>query len=109
MLYRRRMLVLGLVLAVAIGIALGLLGGGGSILTVPILRYVMDIEAHAAIAGSLFVVAVTSAFALIGHARAGRVRWRTGLLFGAAGMSARTRPARSRTTFQRRCCCWASR
>lgn len=86
MLYRPRMLVVGLVLAIAIGIALGLLGGGGSILTVPILRYVMDIEAHAAIAGSLFVVAVTSAFALVGHARAGRVRWRTGLLFGAAGM-----------------------
>ncbi len=73
-------------LAVAIGIALGLLGGGGSILTVPILRYTLDMPAHTAVAGSLFVVAVTSAVALVSHARAGRVRWRTGLLFGATGM-----------------------
>ncbi|MBX7084660.1 MAG: sulfite exporter TauE/SafE family protein [Nannocystaceae bacterium] len=80
------MLAVGIVFAVAIGVALGLLGGGGSILTVPILRYVLGLPAHAAIAGSLFVVAVTSAVALVGHARAGRVRWRTGVLFGAAGM-----------------------
>ncbi len=80
------MLAIGFVFALAIGVALGLLGGGGSILTVPILRYVLGLPAHAAIAGSLFVVAVTSAFALVGHARAGRVRWRTGVSFGAAGM-----------------------
>jgi uncharacterized membrane protein YfcA len=73
-------------LSVFIGIALGLLGGGGSILTVPLLVYVAGLDAKAAIASSLFVVGVTSIFGLISHARAGRVRWRTGLIFGAAGM-----------------------
>lgn len=76
-----------LALAVLIGISLGLLGGGGSILTVPILTYVADVPPKAAIAASLFVVGVTSAAGAISHARAGRVRWRTGLIFGAAGMA----------------------
>lgn len=80
------MLGLAAFLAVFIGMAVGLLGGGGSILTTPLLVYVMDFDPKQAIAASLFVVAVTSAFGLIHHARAGRVRWRTGLLFGAAGM-----------------------
>lgn len=69
----------------AAGITLGLLGGGGSILTVPILIYLAGIGAHEAITDSLFVVAVTSLASLVPHARAGRVRWRTGLLFGGAG------------------------
>lgn len=74
-------------LSVLIGLALGLLGGGGSILTVPILVYAAGLDAKAAIATSLLVVGVTSAAAAVAHARAGRVRWRTGLLFGAAGMA----------------------
>jgi uncharacterized protein len=73
-------------LSVLIGISLGLLGGGGSILTVPILTYAGGMAPKAAIASSLFVVAVTSAFGVLAHARAGRVRWRTGIVFGAAGM-----------------------
>lgn len=80
------MVVAALVLSVLIGVSLGLLGGGGSILTVPILSYVAGMESKAAIASSLFVVAATSSAAVISHARAGHVRWRTGLLFGAAGM-----------------------
>ncbi len=76
-----------LVAAVAIGLLLGLLGGGGSILTVPVLIYLAGQDPPSAIAASLFVVAVTSAVALIPHARAGRVRWRTGLVFGAAGLA----------------------
>jgi uncharacterized protein len=75
-----------LLLSVLIGVTLGLLGGGGSILTVPILVYVAGQDAKTAIATSLLVVGVTSAAGMISHARAGRVRWRTGLLFGAAGM-----------------------
>jgi uncharacterized membrane protein YfcA len=55
-------------------------------LTLPILTYVVGMDAKAAIAASLFVVATTSAFGLIAHARAGRVRWRTGVIFGGAGM-----------------------
>ncbi|HEY5946754.1 MAG TPA: sulfite exporter TauE/SafE family protein [Kofleriaceae bacterium] len=73
-------------LAVLIGISLGMLGGGGSILSVPILTYVADMAPNAAIASSLFIVGVTSAAGAISHARAGRVRWRTGILFGTAGM-----------------------
>lgn len=70
-----------------IGVSLGVLGGGGSILTVPILIYLAGMETKEAIATSLFVVGVTSAAGVVSHARAGRVRWRTGLLFGLAGMT----------------------
>jgi uncharacterized protein len=70
-----------------IGLSLGVLGGGGSILTVPILVYLAGMETKEAIATSLFVVGVTSAAGVVSHARAGRVRWRTGLLFGLAGMT----------------------
>ena len=80
------MLVLTIVLSIGIGVALGLLGGGGSILTVPILVYVAGMEPKAAIATSLLVVGVTSAAGAVSHASAGRVQWRTGLIFGAAGM-----------------------
>lgn len=80
-------MVLGIGLAVLVGITLGLLGGGGSILTVPILVYAMGLEAKRAIATSLLVVAVTSVAAVIPHARAGRVRWRTAAVFGVAGMA----------------------
>lgn len=79
-------LVLTLLLAVLIGVSLGLLGGGGSILTVPILTYVAGLPPKEAIAASLFVVGTTSAVSAFSHARAGRVRWRTGMIFGAAGM-----------------------
>lgn len=80
-------LLLTLLLSVLIGLCLGLLGGGGSILTVPILTYVAGLEAKEAIAASLFVVGVTSAFSAISHARNQRVRWRTGLIFGGASMA----------------------
>lgn len=76
-----------LLLSVLIGLSLGVLGGGGSILTVPILVYVAGLDPKEAIAASLFVVGVTSAAGAISHARGGRVKWRTGLLFGAAGMA----------------------
>ena len=80
------MIYLAAFLSLFIGAAVGLLGGGGSILTTPLLVYVLDFDAKQAITASLFVVAVTSLFGLISHARAGRVQWRTGLIFGAAGM-----------------------
>jgi hypothetical protein len=78
---------LTVVLAVFVGISLGLLGGGGSILTVPLLAYVAGMDAKQAIATSLLVVGTTSAVAAVSHARAGRVQWRTGLVFGVAGMA----------------------
>ncbi len=80
------MIVLVIALAVLVGVALGMLGGGGSILTVPLLVYVAGMDAQPAIATSLLVVAVTSAVAAVSHARAGRVQLRTGLVFGAAGL-----------------------
>ena len=80
------MIAVAAILAVFIGVAVGLLGGGGSILTTPLLIYVVGFDAKQAIAASLFVVGVTSIFGLISHARAGRVVWRIGLIFGAAGM-----------------------
>ncbi|MDG4801304.1 sulfite exporter TauE/SafE family protein [Micromonospora sp. WMMD980] len=73
--------------AVLIGVSLGLLGGGGSILAVPLLVYVAGLPAKEAIATSLLVVGATSAVGVLPHARAHRVRWRTGLIFGLAGMT----------------------
>jgi uncharacterized membrane protein YfcA len=81
------MIALTIVLAVFVGVSLGLLGGGGSILTVPLLAYVAGLDAKQAIATSLLVVGVTSAVGAISHARAGHVQWRTGLVFGSAGMA----------------------
>ncbi len=75
-----------IVLSLLIGVSLGLLGGGGSILTVPILVYALHVQVKEAIATSLLVVGVTSAVAMIQHARRGSVSWRVGLIFGAAGM-----------------------
>lgn len=80
------LIVIALALAALVGVSLGLLGGGGSILTVPILTYVLGMAPREAIAASLFIVGATSAVSMIGHARAGRVRWKVGALFGVAGM-----------------------
>lgn len=81
------MVALTVALAVLVGVSLGLLGGGGSILTVPLLAYVAGMDAKQAIAMSLLVVGTTSAVGAISHAKAGRVQWRTGLIFGTAGMA----------------------
>ncbi|WP_327681459.1 sulfite exporter TauE/SafE family protein [Kitasatospora sp. NBC_00458] len=79
-------LVLALVAGAVVGLTLGGLGGGGSMLTVPALIYLLGFTpAHAGTA-ALLIVAVTSLTGLFAHARAGRVRWRTGLLFAAAGL-----------------------
>lgn len=80
------MTVLGYALALLVGLSLGLLGGGGSILTVPILNYVMGMGAQEAIASSLVIVAFTSLVALVPHWRGQRVSFRVGLPFGLASM-----------------------
>src|SRR4051812_31462020 len=74
-------------LAAVVGLTLGLFGGGGSILMVPLLGYLAGMPTTEAIAASLVVVGATSAVSVVGHARAGHVHWRTGLLFGATGMA----------------------
>jgi uncharacterized protein len=81
------MTLLGVALGFVIGLSLGVLGGGGSILTVPIFVYVLGIEAKPAIAMSLFVVGLVSAFGAAGHWRAGNVDLRVGLLFGGFSMA----------------------
>lgn len=81
------MLILAAFLSLFIGISLGVLGGGGSILTVPLLVYVLDVPAHEAIAASLLVVGATSALGAVSHARAGNLDTRVALLFSLGGMS----------------------
>jgi uncharacterized membrane protein YfcA len=76
-----------LALAALIGLSLGLLGGGGSILTVPIFVYVMGFGAKEAIAMSLAVVGATSLFGALGHWRAGNVNLRIAAIFGAVAMA----------------------
>lgn len=81
------MLLLAAALSLAIGVVLGMLGGGGAILTLPMLVYLVHVEAKTAIATSLFVVGATSAASVLMHARSGGVKWKTGMIFGAAAMT----------------------
>ncbi|MEU3448389.1 sulfite exporter TauE/SafE family protein [Streptomyces thermolilacinus] len=78
-------LVLALAAGAVVGLALGALGGGGGVLAVPALVYLLGFAPVQAATASLVIVAVTSATALYGHARDGQVRWTAGLLFAAAG------------------------
>ena len=80
-------LLLTLPLGLLIGVALGALGGGGSILAVPALVYVVGLGPKSAVTTSLVVVGVTALGGMIGHLRAGRVRVGAGLWFGLAGVA----------------------
>jgi len=79
-------LLVAVALSTLIGVSLGLLGGGGSILAVPLFVYVAGVDAHAAIGMSLAVVGATSLVGTFVHARARRVDVRAAVLFGALGM-----------------------
>lgn len=69
-----------------VGFILGLIGGGGSILAVPLLVYVVGVSSpHVAIGTGSIAVAVSALANLVGHARAGHVRWRCALVFALAG------------------------
>lgn len=81
------MVLLGLALAALIGLSLGVLGGGGSILTVPIFVYVLGFGAKPAIAMTLPVVGATSLVGAASHWREGNLEPRVALLFGAVAMS----------------------
>ena len=76
----------GYALAALVGLSLGLMGGGGSILTVPIFVYVLGYDAKLAIAMSLPVIGITSLVGAIGHWRAGNVNLRTAVSFGLIAM-----------------------
>ncbi|WP_340560291.1 sulfite exporter TauE/SafE family protein [Streptomyces sp. GSL17-111] len=79
-------LVLALAAGAVVGVALGALGGGGSVLAVPALIYLLGLTPAAATTASLLIVTATSLTALTAHARAGNVRWRAGALLAAAGL-----------------------
>jgi uncharacterized membrane protein YfcA len=64
------------------GLSLGLIGGGGSILTVPILVYLFQVDAVLATAYSLFIVGLTSLVGSVSHMRLGNIHWRTAIVFG---------------------------
>jgi uncharacterized protein len=82
------MLILGFILAAIVGISLGLIGSGGSILTVPILVYVMGVDPVSATAYSLFIVGVTSLVGGIQSALHKRVDFKTVLIFGIPSIAA---------------------
>jgi uncharacterized membrane protein YfcA len=73
--------------AIAIGVSLGLLGSGGSIITVPVLVYLIGQDEKVAIAGSLFVVGSIALAGSLQYVRVGLVDWRNVLVFGIPGMA----------------------
>lgn len=79
---------IGLGLGALIGVLLGLLGGGGSILAVPALVYGMGLDMEQAIPVSLIVVGTASAVGALPKIRAGQVQWRMAGMFAAAGIPA---------------------
>ena len=82
------MVLIAVLAGAVIGLSMGALGGGGSILAVPVLVYALYLDPQAATTASLVIVGVTAIVAAISHARAGRVDWRAALIFGALGIPA---------------------
>lgn len=80
------MLLIGYTLALLIGVILGLLGGGGAILTIPVLVYVFGIGMKTAVPISLVVVGLASIVGVLRHRRHGHVQFRTALGFGPPAM-----------------------
>ncbi|HUJ05876.1 MAG TPA: sulfite exporter TauE/SafE family protein [Streptosporangiaceae bacterium] len=78
---------LAVIAGLLIGLTLGALGGGGSILAVPALVYLLGESPHQAVSASLLVVGVSAVFGAIAHARAGRVRLKEGAAFGLLGIA----------------------
>jgi uncharacterized membrane protein YfcA len=75
-------------LGLLIGLVIGTLGGGGSILTVPALVFVLGLSAQDATSASLVIVGGTAAVAIAGHARSGHTDWRAGVFLVLAGLPA---------------------
>lgn len=78
---------LGMLSGSLVGLSLGLFGGGGSILAVPLLVYVVGVaDAHSALGTAALAVAANAAANLWSHARRGNVRWRCGVIYAVAGV-----------------------
>lgn len=72
---------------VIVGFVLGLIGGGGSLLAVPLLIYLVEIrDVHEAVGTSAVAVALTAAMSLVKHARRQTIRWRSGIFYAAASV-----------------------
>ena len=81
-------MVLGVLSGAMVGFSLGLVGGGGSILAVPLMVYLVGVQSpHIAIGTSALAVAANAALGLFNHARHGTVKWRCGLMYAAAGIA----------------------
>ena len=79
-------MLLALGLGLLVGLIMGALGGGGSILTVPLLVFVLGLTAQEATSASLVIVGISAIVASISHGGSGNTRWRTGLLLAAVGV-----------------------
>lgn len=80
--------VIDMLLGFVIGLTLGFLGGGGSILTVPALVYIVGQSPQAAVTASLMIVGMNSAMGAFFHRTQGTQNWQVALIFGGAGMVA---------------------
>jgi len=83
-------MLVAVIAGIVTGLALGALGGGGAILTVPVLVYAMGQSAHEATTSSLVIVGISAIAGAVAHARARRVRWGQGLAFGLLGTAGTT-------------------
>jgi len=79
------MMIVAVAVGALIGLSLGALGGGGSILTVPALVYLMGMDTRAATTGSLIIVGITAVVGMVAHRRDGHVRVAQGIVFGLVG------------------------
>lgn len=77
---------LAYVFSVGVGLVLGLLGGGGSILMLPILLYILKVEDQQAITMTLLIVGITSAYSFLPYHKSKQVRWPEAILFGSFGI-----------------------
>lgn len=80
--------IIGYIASIAIGISLGLIGGGGSILTVPVLVYLFGLDAVMATGYSLFIVGLTSAVGSVDYYRKGLINVKTAVIFGIPSIAA---------------------
>src|ERR1039457_3883558 len=85
--WREPVILIAVVAGLLIGASLGALGGGGSILTVPALVYLLGQSPHRATTASLMVVGTAAIVGAITQARCGRVRLKTGAMFGVLGIA----------------------
>lgn len=75
-------------LGLVMGLVVGALGGGGGVLTVPLLVYVLGLTAQSATTSSIIIVGITALFGTLARLRGKLIDWRTGLIFGVLGVPA---------------------